>query len=134
LSDQHHFTPQEASKLLPDIKLKMRELKERKRLVSEMHEELERYRLLEIRTSVMAEKAALLDAMVEGMTKKIAEMEDLGVQVKDLDSGIVDFPAERYREKVLLCWRYGESEVCYWHKPNEGFNGRKPLKAELISP
>jgi len=134
LNDQHYFTPQEASKLLPDIRLKMKELKERKMMVSDMHEELERYRLVEVRTSAMAEKAGLLDAMVEGMTKKIAELEDLGVQVKDLDSGIVDFPAERYGEKVLLCWRYGESEVCYWHKPNEGFNGRKSLKAELISP
>jgi hypothetical protein len=114
--------------------MKMKELKERKKMVAVLHEELERYRLLEIRTTVMAEKAALLDTLVEGMTRKIAELEDLGVQVKDLDSGVVDFPAERYGEKVLLCWRDGESEVSYWHKPNEGFNGRKALKAELVSP
>jgi hypothetical protein len=82
----------------------------------------------------MSEKAALLDSLVETMTRKITELEDLGLQVKDLDSGLVDFPAERYGEKVLLCWRYGESEVSFWHKPNEGFNGRKPISVELISP
>ena len=134
LNDQHYFTPQEASKLIPDIWLKIKELRERKEVISVLHEEIERYRLLGVKTTVMAEKAALLDSLVETMTRKISELEDLGLQVKDLDSGLVDFPAERYGEKVLLCWRYGESEVCYWHKPNEGFNGRKPLKAELISP
>lgn len=71
---------------------------------------------------------------MDTLTKKIAELEDLGVVVKDLDYGLVDFPADRYGEKVMLCWRYGESEVLYWHKPNEGFNGRKPLKVQLIHP
>ena len=99
-----------------------------------LHGELEHYRLIEIDTDEMAEKAALLDSVVEGMTKKIAELEDLGVQVKDLEFGTVDFPAERYGEQVLLCWRFGESEVSYWHKPNEGFTGRKPLRVELVSP
>jgi len=103
-------------------------------MIAALHDEVEKYRLLGVRTNVMAEKAALLDSLVETMTRKITELEDLGLQVKDLDSGLVDFPAERYGEKVLLCWRYGESEVSYWHKPNEGFNGRKPLKVELISP
>jgi hypothetical protein len=134
LSDQHYFTPQEASKLIPDIRLKIKELKDRKKMIAALHDEIERYRLLGVRTTVMAEKAALLDSLVEAMTRKITELEDLGLQVKDLDSGLVDFPAERYGEKVLLCWRYGESEVSYWHKPNEGFNGRKPLRVELIQP
>lgn len=134
MDDQHYFTPQEASKLIPDIRLKIKELKERKMMIAALHDEIEKYRLLGVRTTAMAEKAALLDSLVEAMTRKITELEDLGLQVKDLDSGLVDFPAERYGEKVLLCWRYGESEVSYWHKPNEGFNGRKPLKVELIQP
>jgi hypothetical protein len=134
LDDPHYFTPQEASKLIPDVRLKIKELRDRKKMIAGLHDEIEKYRLLGVRTTAMAEKAALLDSLVEAMTRKITELEDLGLQVKDLDSGIVDFPAERYGEKVLLCWRYGESEVSYWHKPNEGFNGRKLLRVELISP
>lgn len=132
--EAHLFTPQEASKLLPDIRPKVKELVERKKVVAKLHEEIEKYNLLGFRPADVAEKAAELDALVEEMTRKIAELEDFGVQVKDLEYGLVDFPAERYGESVLLCWRFGEPEVSYWHKPNEGYNGRKQLKIQLIQP
>jgi len=131
---EHLFTPQEASRLLPDIKPKIKELMESKRMIAELHTELERYRLLGIMTKESRRKAATLDALVESMTKKIAELEDFGLVIKDLDHGLVDFPAERYGEKVQLCWKYGEPEVSYWHKPLEGFRGRKPLKIQAIPP
>ena len=130
----HLFTPQEASKLLPDIKPKIKELIERKKVVARLHNEIEKYNLLGFRPAEVAEKAAQLDALVEQMTRKISELEDLGVEVKDLDFGLVDFPAERYGESVVLCWRFGEPEVAFWHKPNEGYNGRKSLKLQLIQP
>ena len=95
---------------------------------------MERYNLLGFVTAEVAEKAAQLDVQVEAMTKKVAELEDLGVMVKDLEYGLVDFPADRYGESVLLCWRYGEPEVSYWHKPDEGYGGRKPLRLQLIQP
>ena len=50
-----------------------------------------------------------------------------GVQVKDLDEGLLDFPAKRDGEDVLLCWKVGEPEVSFWHGIEEGFAGRKPL-------
>jgi hypothetical protein len=50
-----------------------------------------------------------------------------GVQVKDVDVGLLDFPAHREGEDILLCWRLGEDEVAYWHGLEEGFAGRKPL-------
>jgi hypothetical protein len=52
----------------------------------------------------------------------------LGVQVKDLDQGLVDFPARLDGEDVLLCWHVGEDEIRYWHGVDEGFAGRKPLE------
>lgn len=59
----------------------------------------------------------------------IGELEAAGVQVKDLDRGLVDFPARHPEsgEVVLLCWHLGEDEVGYWHGIEEGFAGRKPL-------
>ncbi len=128
------FTPQEASKLIPDIRPKVKELVERKKVIATLHAEIEKYNLLGFKPADVAEKAGQLDALVEDMTRKIAELEDLGVQVKDLEFGLVDFPAERYGENVMLCWRYGEPEVSFWHKHNEGYNSRKSLKIQVIQP
>ena len=47
--------------------------------------------------------------------------------MKDLDDGLLDFPSLREGEEVLLCWRLGEEEIAFWHGPEEGFAGRKPL-------
>jgi hypothetical protein len=69
-----------------------------------------------------AESAAAVAAVV-------SELEALGVQVKDLDQGLIDFPARHpsLEEPVLLCWHLGEDEVGFWHGLEEGFAGRKPL-------
>ena len=72
-----------------------------------------------------------LDAEMENesqeVVKAVEELERLGVLVKDLDRGLVDFPALRDGEEVLLCWQVGEDEVAFWHGVEEGFAGRKPL-------
>ena len=52
---------------------------------------------------------------------------ELGAVVKDLDDGLVDFPARVEGEEAFLCWRLGEEEIGYWHGLDEGFAGRKPL-------
>ena len=57
----------------------------------------------------------------------VEQLERLGVVVKDLDRGLVDFPALRDDEEVLLCWQVGEGEVAFWHGLDEGFAGRKAL-------
>jgi len=72
-----------------------------------------------------------LDAQFERESQAVARaaerLQQLGVQVKDLDRGLVDFPARRNGEEVLLCWQVGEDEVAFWHGVEEGFAGRKPL-------
>ena len=64
------------------------------------------------------------------VTRCVEQLEGLGVLVKDLDRGLVDFPALRDGEEVLLCWEVGEDEVAFWHGVDEGFAGRKPLPFE----
>jgi hypothetical protein len=54
-------------------------------------------------------------------------LQEVGVQVKDLDTGLVDFPSVRDGEPVLLCWRLGEDEVAFWHGLEGGFAGRRPI-------
>ena len=57
----------------------------------------------------------------------LAEMDEIGVQVKDLEKGLLDFPSVMEGQDVLLCWKLGEKEIGYWHTPEDGFAGRKPL-------
>jgi len=64
---------------------------------------------------------------VDGIADCVRQIDEAGVQVKDLDEGLLDFPARRGHEDVLLCWKVGEPEVAFWHRLEEGFAGRKPL-------
>jgi hypothetical protein len=64
---------------------------------------------------------------VDGIAECVRQINDAGVQVKDVDEGLLDFPARRGDEDILLCWKVGEPEVAFWHGLEEGFAGRKPL-------
>lgn len=57
----------------------------------------------------------------------LAEIRQLGVEIKGFDTGLVDFPSERDGKPVLLCWQLGEDSVQYWHEEQAGFAGRQPL-------
>ena len=61
-----------------------------------------------------------LDVVVKDLMAKVNELEDLGVRVRDIDMGLIDFPAIRFGNTVFLCWRYGESDIEFWHGANEG--------------
>jgi hypothetical protein len=69
------------------------------------------------------EFAALAGELQDLVDRLIA----LGLQVKDVEAGLVDFPALRDGEEVLLCWRVGEAAVEWWHGHDEGFAGRRPI-------
>ena len=57
----------------------------------------------------------------------VAEIHATGVQVKDLDIGLLDFPCKVEGEILLLCWKLGEKTIAHWHGTSEGFAGRKPI-------
>lgn len=76
-------------------------------------------RLGELVDAIQREQAALV--------RCVAEIESAGVQIKDVATGLLDFPAERDGEQILLCWRVGEPEVGWWHTLEGGFAGRQPL-------
>ncbi len=68
-----------------------------------------------------------LEREAEAVKRTVEQLQRLGVLVKDLDRGLVDFPSLRDGEEVLLCWQVGEEEIAHWHGVDEGFAGRKPL-------
>jgi hypothetical protein len=61
------------------------------------------------------------------LSETLAALEELGVVVKDVDAGLVDFLALRDGEQVFLCWQLGEEDVTWWHGLEEGFRGRQPI-------
>src|SRR5688572_7272241 len=77
--------------------------------------------------SDMAELEAEIETHASGLERCVAELVGLGVQVKDVDKGLVDFPAVHEGGEILLCWHVGEESVEYWHSLEEGFAGRKPI-------
>jgi hypothetical protein len=77
------------------------------------------------RRAAFTRSAAAAEA---GIRETLDALAEAGVVVKDLDTGLVDFPAEYDGRRVFLCWQLGEDEVGYWHGLDEGFAGRKPLR------
>jgi hypothetical protein len=77
--------------------------------------------------SDFAEADAELERAASALAVCVERIQAAGVLVKDLDRGLLDFPALREGEEILLCWQVGEDEISYWHGLDEGFAGRKPL-------
>jgi hypothetical protein len=68
-----------------------------------------------------------LEQLAREAAEAVSELDGLGVVVKDLDLGLLDFPASRDGEEVELCWQVGEDAVEYWHPLDAGYRGRKPI-------
>jgi hypothetical protein len=75
----------------------------------------------------IAKQRAELETLLKQIREIIAEIDAIGVQVKDLDSGLLDFPCRVDDEVVLLCWRMGEPAIGHWHTMEAGFQGRQPV-------
>jgi hypothetical protein len=131
-----HFTAEEANDALVEVRPLVEAMVARRRehiAALERQEELEghiRGNGGGIPPAQLAETAAEVERLERSLTRTVDELHDLGVLVKDLDDGLIDFPAERRGETVLLCWKLGEDEIGYWHTMEDGFAGRRPLPLE----
>ena len=72
-------------------------------------------------------RRAEVDAHGRRLAKLVDEINAAGAEVKDVDTGLIDFPALLNGETVLLCWQLGEDEIRFWHRAGDGFAGRRPL-------
>jgi hypothetical protein len=77
--------------------------------------------------SAIGERQRAIDAAGDEFGRLVLEVEGLGVVLRDLDPGLVDFPAEVRGIPIYLCWRAGEPRITFWHGLGEGFAGRKPV-------
>src|SRR5262245_12922797 len=75
----------------------------------------------------IARRKAEREKAIQRVKDAMDEIDAMGVQVKDLDIGLLDFPCEVDGEIILLCWKLGENAIAHWHGVSEGFAGRKPI-------
>lgn len=128
-----HFTPEEANAALEEVcPLVERMVAQRREHVAALERQEELERKIHgngggIPPASLAQANAEVDELARGLAALVDEIGELGAQVKDLDEGLIDFPALRRGETVLLCWRLGEDEIRYWHRVEDGFAGRRPL-------
>jgi len=122
-----YFTPQQANRMLKDVKARFERIVSLRDRVFMLQEELQRVVEYDGSLSSYIIKKQELNKALTELYKAIEDLEGLGVIVKSIDEGLVDFPAKRFDEDVWLCWKVGEEEVRFWHGKDEGFMGRKPL-------
>jgi hypothetical protein len=122
------FTIQEANALLPEVRIIAGKIQRAHRKLSRFRNEAQKAaEAAEQGGGGMADGVAYAVVLTE-LTMQISELEGLGVQLKDFERGLVDFPSLREGRVVLLCWQLGEGdELEWWHDVDAGFAGRTPL-------
>jgi hypothetical protein len=132
------FTLDEAQTLLPVLESLLRSAIGGKKIMEEVEAEMQalNHRIFlnggtHVDVVAVARRKAERAKAEQRAKDALAEIDSIGVQVKDLDIGLLDFPCEVEGSIVLLCWRMGERSITHWHSTEEGFAGRKPVDERI---
>lgn len=122
------FTTNEANEALPDVIKKYEYALSKRNEITKLEQQLQ----MVISTSNSFEEYVPLKQKLNTTITKFYEsleiLESTGVVVKSIEQGLLDFPSKRFDEEVWLCWKYGETEIKFWHEKDSGFMGRKPVE------
>ncbi len=128
------FTLEEAQQLVPVLESLLKRAVEAKAAAEDIEQELQALAQRVFLTGGMrvdvvgvSRKRTAMEALVQRAKDAVEEIDAIGVQVKDLDTGLLDFPCRIDDEIVLLCWKIGEERITHWHTLESGFRGRQPL-------
>lgn len=123
-----YFTTNEANQALPDVIKKFEFALAKKNEVSKLEQELQ---MILATTNKFEDYVTIKQKLNSAMTKfyeSVEMLENTGIVVKSIEQGLLDFPSKRFDEEVWLCWKYGETEIKFWHEKDSGFMGRKPIQ------
>jgi hypothetical protein len=123
VSDERLFTVEEADELIPQIAPMLERLRDARRTILDAGERIEAHAVANGGGSEGKEYWEAL-RVVRDVAGHLATE---GIILRDAESGLIDFPSERDGQPALLCWRLGEDRIGYWHPPETGFSGRRPL-------
>ena len=122
------FTTNEANEALPDVIKKFEYALAKKNDITKLEQQLQ----LSLSTTDSFEEYVTLKQKLNSTITKFYQsveiLENTGVVVKSIEQGLLDFPSKRFDEEVWLCWKYGETEIRFWHEKDSGFLGRKPIE------
>ena len=130
-----YFTAEEANQTLPLVKLIIRDITE---LYADIRERRDRLTAIskndystgerdEIYSDELQAVETSIYEDIERLKKIIAELTGLGIELKDPETGLIDFPCLQDGREVCLCWKHGEDGVDFWHEIDAGFAGRQAL-------
>ncbi|HVN17361.1 MAG TPA: DUF2203 domain-containing protein [Dongiaceae bacterium] len=132
------FTLDEAQALLPVLESLLRTAMAAKKVVDEADAEMQamQHRVflaggMFLDIVPLARRKAERTKAEQRAKDALAEIDSIGVQVKDLGIGLLDFPCEVEGQIILLCWKLGEKSIAHWHGVQEGFAGRKPIDQRI---
>ena len=133
------FNLEEAQSLLPVLESLLRSASTGKKVMEEVEAEMQAltHRIFlnggtHVDVVATARRKAERAKAEQRAKDALAEIDSIGVQVKDIDIGLLDFPCEVEGRIVLLCWKMGEPSITHWHGTEEGFAGRKPIDARIV--
>jgi hypothetical protein len=132
------FTLSEAQTLLPLVEALLRKAQTAGTRAGELETEMQHLSQriflsggMHVNVGEAARRRAAREKALQEAQDTLAEIDEIGVQVKDLQQGLLDFPCILDGQTVLLCWKQGEKEIGFWHTTEAGFAGRKPLDARF---
>lgn len=132
------FTLEEAQMLLPVLESLLKRAIESRQRAQELEEDLQGLTTqillnggMFVNVAAAQARKERRDRYIQVVKDAVAEIDSIGVQVKDIDIGLLDFPCVVDGETILLCWKFGEEKIGYWHNLSEGFKGRKPIDERI---
>ena len=126
MNHERHFTLEEANAMLARVEPMLVELREARDQLTEA----EAHELLgeAAPTNGGGEPGRSIGEGFLAVRRLLGELAEAGIVVRDIDRGLIDFPAIRDEREIYLCWELGEDRIGFWHELETGFGGRQPLE------
>lgn len=122
------FTTNEANDALPDVIKKFEYALAKNNEVKKIEQELQISMSTANSLESYVDIKQRLNTAITKFYESVEILENTGVMVKSIEQGLLDFPSKRFEDEVWLCWKYGETEIKFWHEKDSGFMGRKPIE------
>lgn len=134
-----HFTLPQAEQMLPEVEQALRDAlfhkSEYQTAEDQLNRNTQRIRMAggsRVNPAPILEMRARRDTSASALKEIFDRVEEMGVLIKDLEVGLIDFLTHYHGHEACLCWKLGEDRIRFWHGMEEGFRGRKPIDDEFL--